>query len=114
MKDIIGLTEFVKTEKGITKITLEDLMDFLPEYELWKKRNQQLFFLYIVVNSKIMELIKIVYKHHRIIEFENNSKTYVSTFKIVNSAGKCLIRQKARNSIICLNYCKKLIDKMFT
>ena len=39
MKDIIGLTEFVKTEKGITKITLEDLMDFLPEYELWKKRN---------------------------------------------------------------------------
>ena len=39
MDDIIGLTEFVKTEKGITKITLEDLMDFVPDYELWKKRN---------------------------------------------------------------------------
>lgn len=39
MDDLIGLTEFVKTEKGITKITLEDLMDFVPEYELWKQRN---------------------------------------------------------------------------
>ena len=39
MDDLIGLTEFVKTEKGITRITVEDLMDFLPEYELWKIRN---------------------------------------------------------------------------
>lgn len=39
MDDIIGLTEFVKTQKGITKITLEKLMDFLPEYELLKTRN---------------------------------------------------------------------------
>lgn len=35
MEDLIGLTEFVKTEKGITKITLEELMGFVPEYELW-------------------------------------------------------------------------------
>jgi len=39
MDDLIGLTEFVKTEKGITKITLEELMRFVAEYELWKQRN---------------------------------------------------------------------------
>ena len=39
MDDLVGLTEFVKTEKGITKISLEDLLAFLPEYELWKRRN---------------------------------------------------------------------------
>lgn len=51
MDDLKGLCEFVKTEKGITKITLEELMDFVPEYELWKQRNQQLFFLYVVICS---------------------------------------------------------------
>lgn len=39
MDDLIGLTEFVKTEKGITKITLEELVSYIPEYELWKTRN---------------------------------------------------------------------------
>lgn len=39
MDDIIGLTEFVKTQKGITKITLEELLTFVPEYEIWKLRN---------------------------------------------------------------------------
>ncbi len=34
MEDLKGLTEFVKTKKGITRITLEDLMGFIPEYEL--------------------------------------------------------------------------------
>lgn len=59
-----------------------------------------------------MELNRIVYKHHRIIELENNSKIYISTFKILNSEGKCLTIQKARNSKICLNYCKKLVDNL--
>jgi hypothetical protein len=39
MEDLIGLTEFVKTEKGITKISLEELMEFIPEYNLWLRRN---------------------------------------------------------------------------
>ncbi len=39
MDDIIGLTDFVKTQKGITKITLEKLLTFVPEYEIWKLRN---------------------------------------------------------------------------
>tara|TARA_R110000772_G_scaffold27776_1_gene70502 strand:+ start:1132 stop:1257 length:126 start_codon:yes stop_codon:yes gene_type:complete len=39
MDGLIGLIEFVKTEKGITKITLEDLVSYVPEYELWKIRN---------------------------------------------------------------------------
>lgn len=39
MDDLTGLTEFVKTQKGLTNITLEDLMDFVPEYEIWKQRN---------------------------------------------------------------------------
>lgn len=114
MDDLNGLTQWLKDEKGITKITLEDLIDFVPEYELWKQRNQQLFFLYVVVNSKIMVIRRIVYKNHRIIEFENESKIYLSTFKILNSEGKCLTSQKARNSVIGLNYCKKIIDKVFS
>jgi hypothetical protein len=61
-----------------------------------------------------MELNRVVYKNNRIIEFENESKNYVSTFKIINSEGKCLSVQKARNSILCLNYCKKLIDNLFS
>jgi len=39
MDELNALTEWVKTEKGITKITLEDLMELVPEYELWKQRN---------------------------------------------------------------------------
>jgi hypothetical protein len=39
MDDLIGLTEFVKTEKGITKISIEELVGFVAEYELWKIRN---------------------------------------------------------------------------
>lgn len=31
--DLSDLIEWVKNEKGITKITLEELMDFVPEYE---------------------------------------------------------------------------------
>jgi hypothetical protein len=36
MDELNALTEWVKTEKGITKITLEDLMELVPEYELRK------------------------------------------------------------------------------
>ena len=39
MDELNALIEWVKTEKGITKITLEDLMDLKSEYELWKQRN---------------------------------------------------------------------------
>lgn len=39
MEDLEGLCEFVKTEKGITKISMEELVAFVPEYELWKHRN---------------------------------------------------------------------------
>jgi hypothetical protein len=39
MDDLNGLIEWVKTEKGITKIELTDLIDYVPEYELWKQRN---------------------------------------------------------------------------
>lgn len=39
MNDLEGLTEFVKTQKGITKLTLDELMAYVPEYEIWKQRN---------------------------------------------------------------------------
>jgi len=39
MEDLEKLVEWVKTEKGITKLTLEELMNFIPEFELWKNRN---------------------------------------------------------------------------
>lgn len=39
MEDLIEMTEWLKTEKGITKLTLEELAEFVPEYELWKTRN---------------------------------------------------------------------------
>ena len=39
MDDLNGLVEWVKTEKGITKIELTELMDFVQEYEIWKMRN---------------------------------------------------------------------------
>jgi len=39
MKDLKGLVNFVKTEKGITKLTLDELLEFVPEYEIWKQRN---------------------------------------------------------------------------
>ena len=39
MDDITGLTEFVKTQKGISNITLEELLTYIPEYEIWKRRN---------------------------------------------------------------------------
>jgi hypothetical protein len=39
MDELNALIEWVKKEKGITKITLEDLMDLVTEYELWKQRN---------------------------------------------------------------------------
>jgi hypothetical protein len=61
-----------------------------------------------------MELNRVVYKNNRIIEFKNESKNYVSTFKIISSEGKCLSTQKARNSVLCLNYCKKIIDNLFS
>lgn len=61
-----------------------------------------------------MEIRRTVYKNHRIIEFSNESENYTSTFKILSSSGKCLSTRKARNSIICLGYCKRLIDKHFS
>ena len=39
MEDLEQLCEWLKTEKGITKITLEELSDYVPEYEMWKRRN---------------------------------------------------------------------------
>ncbi len=39
MDELIEMTEWLKTEKGITKITIEDLADLVPEYEMWKIRN---------------------------------------------------------------------------
>lgn len=39
MEDLEGLAEWLKTEKGITKLTLDELIDYIPEYELWKQRN---------------------------------------------------------------------------
>jgi hypothetical protein len=39
MDELNALIEWLKTEKGIIKITLEDLMELVPEYELWKQRN---------------------------------------------------------------------------
>lgn len=39
MDDINGLTEWLKNEKGITKIDLLELVSYVPEYELWKQRN---------------------------------------------------------------------------
>lgn len=39
MDDLIGLTEFLKTEKGITKLSLEELTYYVQEYELWRQIN---------------------------------------------------------------------------
>lgn len=39
MDDLTGLIEYVKTEKGITLTTDEELMSYVTEYELWKQRN---------------------------------------------------------------------------
>tara|TARA_R110000803_G_scaffold78075_3_gene143117 strand:- start:3319 stop:3438 length:120 start_codon:yes stop_codon:yes gene_type:complete len=39
MDDLEGLIEWVKTEKGITEIDATELIDLVPEYELWKLRN---------------------------------------------------------------------------
>ena len=39
MEDLEEICEWVKTEKGITEISLEDLMGYVPEFELWKQRN---------------------------------------------------------------------------
>ena len=40
MQDLSALAHWVKTEKGITKITLEDLVHLIPEFELWKQNNK--------------------------------------------------------------------------
>lgn len=34
-----GLTKWLKKEKGITKIELTDLVNYIPEYKLWQSRN---------------------------------------------------------------------------
>lgn len=60
------------------------------------------------------ELNRVIYKNHRIIEFSNESKKYISTFKIFDSTGKYLTFKKAKNSVICLSYCKRLIDKYYS
>lgn len=39
MEDLDGITIWLRDVKGITKITLDELIDYVPEYELWKQRN---------------------------------------------------------------------------
>lgn len=38
---IEGLCEWVKNTKGITKIDLEELMSYLPEYEKYLEENEE-------------------------------------------------------------------------
>lgn len=38
MEELTELTEWVKKEKGISKIKLEDLMGLLPEFNEYKKQ----------------------------------------------------------------------------
>jgi len=38
---IAGLCEWLKTTKGITKIDLEELMSYLPEYENYLEENEE-------------------------------------------------------------------------
>ena len=87
MDGLIGLIEFVKTEKGITKITLEDLVSYVPEYELWKIRNQQLFFYTLLFKVKIMSCIKKSYqtkKEARLFALYIKKK-----FKVVSKSYPC-------------------------
>lgn len=39
MEDLTEITEWLKNEKGITKLTLEQLISYVPEFEIWKRRN---------------------------------------------------------------------------
>ena len=39
MKDLKELVNWLKTEKGITVITMEGLLKYVPEFELLKMRN---------------------------------------------------------------------------
>jgi len=40
MKEINGLTQWLKDEKGINKIELTDLVNYLPEYKLWLSKGK--------------------------------------------------------------------------
>lgn len=42
MNDIEGLCEWLNKTKGITKIDLEELISYLPEYEKYLEENQKL------------------------------------------------------------------------
>lgn len=87
MEYLIGLTEFVKTEKGIKKITLEKLMDFVPEYELWRVRNQQLFFYTLFFKVKIMSCIKKSYQTKK--EARKFALYIKKKFKVVSKSYPC-------------------------
>ena len=58
-----------------------------------------------------MEINRVVYKNHRIIESKNESTKYISTFAVLDGSGKCLIKLKSKNSNITLKSCKMFIDK---
>jgi len=59
-----------------------------------------------------MEISRLVYKNHRIIELDNESIVYKSTFKIFDSSGKIIRKLKSRNSNITLNTCINFLDSM--
>lgn len=42
-KYLEGLCEWVKSEKGITKIDLMELVEFVPEYEEWLEKQKKVW-----------------------------------------------------------------------
>jgi hypothetical protein len=59
-----------------------------------------------------MEINRLVYKNHRIIEFDNESIVYKSTFKIFDSSGKIIRKFKSINSKKTLNNCINFLDSI--
>ena len=41
MEDLEELCKWIKTEKGITEISMEELLSFIPEFEEWKQKNKE-------------------------------------------------------------------------
>ena len=39
MEELQEICKWLKEQKGITKITMEELLEYVPEFEEWKSNN---------------------------------------------------------------------------